>query len=76
VRNIVLRTGGRDFAIGDIRNGETRILRIPSGDRIELRFTGTKPRVWRSPEPIPPGMSVVVYIRPDERVDMEGKIGR
>jgi hypothetical protein len=75
-RNIVLAAGGRHFAIGDMKNGETRIVRIPSGDNLEVRFTGTKPRVWRSPEPLPPGISVVLYIRADDRVDMEGKIGR
>ena len=76
-RNIVLSAGGREFAIGAIRNGETRIVRVPSGETLEVRFTGSKPRRWRSPEPLAPGASVVVYIRADERVDMEGqRIGR
>lgn len=75
-RDIVLTTGGRDIPIRDLKNGETRIIRVLSGEPIELRFTGTRPRVWRSPEPLPPGISVVVYIRADDRVDMEGKIGR
>jgi len=75
-RDITLAANGRIVVIGRMAGGETRIVRIPSGEPLEVRFTATKPRVWRSPEPIPPGASIVIYIRADGRVDMEGKIGR
>jgi hypothetical protein len=75
-RNIVLLAGGREFNIGRIRGGETRVIKIPSGEPFELRFTASKPRVWRSPEPLPPGASAVIYIRANERVDMESGIVR
>ena len=75
-RDITLSAGGRIVSVGRIRGGETRVVRIPSGEPLELRFTATKPRVWRSADVIPPGASIVLYIRADEKVDMVGKIGR
>ena len=73
-RDIVLSTGGAEFQIGALRGGETRIVRIPSGEPLEVRFTASRPRVWRSPDKITPGSSVVIYIRNDESVEMRDKI--
>ena len=73
-RDIVLSTGGAEFQIGVLRGGETRIVRIPSGEPLEVRFTASHPRAWRSPDKIGPGSSVVIYIRNDESVEMRDKI--
>ncbi|HEX9608540.1 MAG TPA: hypothetical protein VF962_15030 [Gemmatimonadaceae bacterium] len=75
VRDLVLLVGGRRIEIGEMRAGESRIVRIPSGEPLEVRFTGSRPRVWRSPETIPPGASVVLYLAPDDRVMMRDRIG-
>lgn len=75
-RDIVLTAAGTRIAVGTIRGGETRIVKVPSGEPIELRFMADKPRVWHSPGPIAPGASAVIYIQPDGRVDMRDRIGR
>ena len=75
VHDLVLISGGRRIEIGELRGGESRRVKIPSGEPLEVRFTGSRPRVWRSPEAIPPGASIVLYIAPDDRVVMHDRIG-
>ena len=72
----MLVAGSMRIAIGEVRGGETRIVKVPSGELLELRFNADRPRVWHSREPLAPGASAVLYIRHDGRVDMEDKIGR
>jgi hypothetical protein len=74
-RDIVILAGGARFELGKLRGGETRIVRIPSGEPLEVRFTASRARQWRSPEPIAPGASIVIYIRSDESVQMRDRIG-
>ena len=75
-RDIVILAGGARFELGQLRGGETRVVRIPSGEPLEVRFTASRPRRWRSPEPIAPGASIVIYIRSDESVEMRDRIGK
>jgi hypothetical protein len=75
IQDLVLITGGQRIDVGTLRNGESRRVKIPSGEPLEVRFTGSRPRVWRSPEPIPPGAAVVLYIGPEDRIVMRDRLG-
>jgi hypothetical protein len=75
-RDIVLLAGGERTDIPGLRAGETRIVRVPSGEPLELRFTTGRQRVWRSEKPTTPGASIILYIRPDDTVEMRDRIGK
>ena len=76
LRAVTLQAGGRRFEIGELRRGATHTLSIAPGQPIELRYTSSTERVWRSIEPIKPAQAVVLYIRPNERVEVRRTVDR
>ena len=66
----MILAGGARFETGPLRAGETKIVKIPSGEPLEVRFTASRPRVWRSDDAVAPGASIVIYIRTDESVQL------
>jgi hypothetical protein len=69
-RAVTVATRGQEFRIGDLRPAETRVVSIPSGDRVTIEFENAKPRRWQSAEKIQPAQSMTVFIR-DERIELQ-----
>ena len=75
LNEVSITANGRKRDFGQLRSGESRILSVPGGSEIELRFRGTEVRRWRSPSPPAPGQSLVLYVMPGERIDPRGRLG-
>jgi hypothetical protein len=61
--------------IGELRNGESRVVSLPASEALVVRFRGQRARTWRSDKPLLPGQTMVLYITPDDGIDARGKIG-
>ena len=69
VRDVRIRTAGQELAVGALRPAETRIVTVPSGDRITIDFDASQHRSWQSPDKSSPAQSMTVVIRANERID-------
>jgi hypothetical protein len=75
LRDVTLTTSGRAVAIGELRRGESRSVRVPSGDYITLDFRSSRQRHWTSIEKTNPAQSVAITISPEERVGVKSGLG-
>lgn len=75
LREVTVKAGRRTLEIGTLRSGEARSLQVGTGSEIELRFRGQRVVRWRSELPLSPGQPLVIYVTPDERVDVRTRIG-
>jgi hypothetical protein len=71
VHDLKVTTAGQEFALADLRPAETRVVSIPSGDYVTIEFDASRHRMWRSPEKIAPAQAMTVFIRSNERVEMQ-----
>lgn len=76
LRNVTLYAGEEPFDIGEVRRGETRTVVIPPGRYLELRYTTSSERVWRLHQKVAPAQALVLYVRPNERVELRSTLGR
>ncbi len=76
LRNVTLYAGDEAFEIGEVQRGGTRTVVIPSGRLLTLRYTTSVERTWRSQKPASPAQSIVLTIRPNERVEVRSAIGK
>lgn len=73
---VTIRAGAQTFDIGEIRSGETRFVSVGSAPEVLITFRGSRPRRWTNPHGgIGPGQSIVLFITPDETIDVRRKIG-
>jgi hypothetical protein len=71
VRDLKVTTASQEFALGDLRPAETRVLSVASGDYVTIEFDASRHRTWRSPEKIAPAQAMTVFLRSDERIEMQ-----
>jgi hypothetical protein len=71
VRDLKVTTGGREFALGELHPSATRVVSVPSGDHITIDFDASRHRMWRSSEKIAPAQAMTVFIRSDERIELQ-----
>lgn len=71
VRDLKINTAGREIAVGSLRAAETRIVSVPSGDRLTIDFDAAQHRSWQSPDKIAPAQSMTVVIGADGRVELQ-----
>ena len=76
VRAIKVITSKHQFAVGDLRSGETRIVSVPSGDYVTIEFDASQHRRWQSPDKLAPAQSLTIIIRKNERVLFTSSVGR
>ncbi|HEX9161468.1 MAG TPA: hypothetical protein VF980_07140 [Thermoanaerobaculia bacterium] len=70
LRGVKIATAGDRFDIGTLQSGETRVVRIESGDYVTVEFEASGHRRWRSPERIAPAQSLILDLR-DGRVEVQ-----
>ena len=70
VANVVVTAAGNRVEIGPLRSGETRTLKIESGDYVIVEYDASRHRRWQSPDKIAPAQSLILTIR-DERVETQ-----
>ena len=75
VDGVRVSTAGDTFAIGTIRSGETRVVKVESGDYLIVEFEASKHRRWQSPEKIVPAQSLILNLR-DEKVEIQPRVVR
>ncbi len=75
VRGVVLDTGGARLDLGTLGNGETRRISVDPAETVTLRFRTAADHVWRSPEALTAGQSLVLYLTPGDRVVARSRIG-
>jgi hypothetical protein len=68
LRDVTVTSAGRQIVIGELRRGESRSVKLPSGDSVTVEFRSSQPRRWTSAEKTTPAQSLVVTISPEERV--------
>jgi hypothetical protein len=73
VQDVTITTEGRRVIIGELRNGESRAVSVPSGGRIVITFRGLEERRWESPEPTRPAKAVILSIDGAENVSVMDK---
>lgn len=74
---VTVGAAGARVDVGSLRSGETRIVSLPSGATVDLKFQGRRQsRHWQSIEPLQPGQSMMLYITPDERVAVRNRLDR
>ena len=61
--------------IGELRNGESRVVSLPAADAAVVHFRGRRARTWRSESALLPGQTMIVYVTPEDEIDARGKIG-
>lgn len=70
VRGIRVSTAGDSFDIGTLQSGETRVVKIESGDYLTVEFEASRHRRWQSPDKIAPAQSLILNLR-DEKVEIQ-----
>src|SRR5204863_9841270 len=50
--------------LGEMRNGESRVVSLPAAQSAIVHFRGRRSRTWRSQSDLLPGQTMVVYITP------------
>ncbi len=70
VNGVRVSTAGSSFEIGTLPSGQTRVLKIESGDYVTVEFEGSRYRRWQSPDRIAPAQSLILDLR-DEKVEIQ-----
>lgn len=68
LREMTLTTSGKIISIGELRRGESRAVKVPSGDYVTVDFRTSKARHWTSLQKTTPAQSLIVTVSPEERV--------
>jgi len=72
LRGIKISTAGNTIDVGTMQSGETRVVKIESGDYLSVEFEASRHRRWRSPDKIVPAQSLILELR-DERVEIHSR---
>lgn len=63
VDGVKLTTAGDTYEVGTLQSGETRVIKIESGDYLTIEYEASRPRRWQSPEKITPAQSLILNVR-------------
>ena len=75
IQRVVIEAGANRYELGTLNNSEARRVAVDPAPTLRLTFHGQADRGWRSPEPLTPGQSVVLYVTPGDRVEARSRIG-
>jgi hypothetical protein len=67
---VKVSTSGDTFPVGPLRSGETRVVKVESGDYLTVEFQASKHRRWQSPDKIIPAQSLILALH-DEKVEIQ-----
>ena len=70
LRGVKVTTSGDTLDVGRLQSGETKVLKIESGDYLTVEFDASRHRRWQSPDKIAPAQSLILNLR-DERVEVQ-----
>jgi len=73
IQNLAVETDSARIEIGTLQNGESRRFAVNPTSSLRLRLTSGG---WTSPEPLTAGQSVVLYLKPEGRVESRNRLGR
>ena len=73
LQEVAITTEGRRVWIGELRNGDSRAVAVPSGGKVVITFRGLEPRKWESPEATRPAKAVMLSIDGSENVSVMDK---
>lgn len=76
LRELTLTTSGKSISIGELRRGESRAVKVPSGDYVTVDFRTSQPRHWTSLQKTTPAQSLIVTVSPEERIGIHGATAR
>jgi hypothetical protein len=75
VQGVKVSTAGDTVDVGTLQSGQTRVLKIESGDYLTVEFEASRHRRWQSPDKIAPAQSLILNIR-DEKVEIQKRAPR
>lgn len=75
VHGVKVSTAGDTFAVGTLQSGETRVLKIESGDYLTVEYEASRIRRWQSPEKISPAQSLLLNVR-DDHIEIAPRAAR
>ncbi|GAC1436738.1 MAG: hypothetical protein NVSMB68_08780 [Thermoanaerobaculia bacterium] len=70
LQGVQVSTGRQTIGIGKLTPGETRVVKIESGDYLTVQVDASRHRRWQSPDKIAPAQSLILALR-DERVEIQ-----
>lgn len=68
LRDVSVSIGDETLQIGELRRGESRAFSLRARGTVRLVYTASSRRTWQSHEQLRAGQSMVLTIRPNERV--------
>jgi hypothetical protein len=70
LQGVKVSTARHTVNVGTLHAGETRVLKIESGDYLTVEFEGSRQRRWQSPDKVAPAQSLILNLR-DEKVEIQ-----
>lgn len=70
LQSVKVTTSGDSIDVGTLQSGETKVLKIESGDSITVEFDASRHRRWQSPDKIAPAQSLILNLH-DEKVEIQ-----
>lgn len=75
LHGVKVTASGYTVDVGSLQSGETKVLKIESGDYLTVEFDASRHRRWQSPDKIAPAQSLILNLR-DERVEIQSRVAR
>jgi hypothetical protein len=73
MQNVAIETDNGRIEIGTLQNAESRRVAVDPTAHFRLRLAGGG---WTSAEPLTAAQSVVLYLKPDGRVESRNRLGK
>ena len=73
IAKVAIETDRGRIEIGTLQNGESRRFAVNPTSSLRLRLTSGG---WTSPEPLTAGQSIVIYLKPEGRIESRNRLGR
>lgn len=70
VNAVRVSTAGSSIDVGTLRAGETRVVKIESGDYLTVELQSSRHRRWQSPDRITPAQSLILNLR-DDKIEIQ-----
>lgn len=70
VQNVKVVAAGDSHELGAMQSGETRVVKIESGDYVTVEYDASRHRRWQSPDKIAPAQSLILNLR-DDHVEIQ-----
>ncbi len=75
LQGVKVSTARHTIDVGTLHAGETRVLKIESGDYLTVEFEGSRHRRWQSPDKVAPAQSLILNLH-DEKVEVQRRAPR